>query len=164
MVRLKQVKIAKGAFIYDPSRNSDYKECYQTELVRGAVSMKKCLAAFLYTPAWLSFLYKLRAVLVKPFGLKTEQVVNKNTDVQKGDRFAFFEVLERNDTEILLYGTDKHLEAWCAIEYELCPEDSYVVRCSTVVKYHNLLGKIYFFIIRPFHYFVIRALLNRVCQ
>ncbi|MFA6873452.1 MAG: DUF2867 domain-containing protein [Bacteroidaceae bacterium] len=165
MIHLKKVDIAKDAFIYQASKEADYKECYETQLIKGNISMKKCLIAFFYNPKWVALLYKLRKILVRPFGLITDDNPTKiNIDVQKGDKCSFFEVLERNETEIVLFGTDKHLEAWCAIQYDLYPDQHYVLRCSTLVKYHNRLGKVYFFLIRPFHYFVIRDLLNRICK
>ena len=35
---------------------------------------------------------------------------------------------------------------------------------TTVVKYHNLLGKVYFFFIRPFHALICKWLLKRAAR
>ena len=162
-MRMEKVDIAECSFIYDVSQEANYTECYQSKVNNGKITLESCLLSLLYKPQWVKILYKLRNVLVKPFGLKATTGSNATPNVQKGDKFVFFNVLERNEREILLFANDKHLEAWFSIQYDV-NQDCSVVTFATVFKYHNLMGRIYFIIIKPFHYLIIRDLLSRTCN
>lgn len=162
-MKVKRANIAKQSFIYELSLKADYLECYQTVLNNKSISLEACLSSFTAQPKWVDFLYKLRNTLVKPFGLDTP--IHKVADVnpQKGEKLGFFDVLERSETEILLNANDKHLEAWFSIKTE-SNQNQCVVKIITVVAFHNLMGRIYFFIIKPFHYLIIKDMLNRICR
>ncbi|WP_321424186.1 DUF2867 domain-containing protein [uncultured Bacteroides sp.] len=160
---MEKVDIAERSFIYDVCRKADYVECYQSKANKGTITLELCLSSFLVEPKWVTFLYKLRNTLVKPFGLETTTELNIDPNAQKGHNFGFFKVLERSEQEILLFANDKHLEAWFSLQHEANQEIS-VVKFATVVRFHNLMGKIYFSIIRPFHYLIIRNMLARVCE
>lgn len=94
---------------------------------------------------------QLRDVLVKPFkpdnvGRFTDMARKKSTDETvfgKVDRLLTFHAS-------LLCG--KHIDG----KQEL--------RITTVVKYNNTLGKVYFSIIRPFHAIIVKSLLNKVAR
>lgn len=162
-MKVERANIAEQSLIYGHSLNADYSECYQMMTNEKTVTLETCLASFLLKPKWVDFLYKLRNTLVKPFGLdaSTDKVTDFNS--QKGGKLSFFDVLERNDTEILLNANDKHLEAWFSIQTESNRNQS-VVKITTVVAFHNLMGKIYFSIIKPFHYLIVKDMLNRMCR
>ena len=44
------------------------------------------------------------------------------------------------------------------------PTQCQSIRITTVVKYHNSLGKVYFFFIRPFHALICKWLLKRAAR
>lgn len=105
--------------------------------------------AFNQFPAWIDWLLKLRNTIVKPLGLDTQS------------RFSDF-VRERSTNEIIWGMPDKHLDfhvsMWCG-EYR---EGKQELRITTIVKYNNWFGRMYFFAIRPFHGIIVRSLLNRI--
>ena len=102
---------------------------------------------FSQLPCWVNWLLKLRNILVKPLGLDTESRISD-------------QVSERNENEIIWGMADKHLNfhvsMWCGSHKNGKQE----LRITTVVKYNNLIGKLYFFIIRPFHKIIIYSMLK----
>lgn len=103
--------------------------------------------AFNQLPKWIDWLMKLRNAIVKPLGLDTG---SKFTDM----------VCASSSNEEIFGMPDKHLDfhvsMWCG-EYRNGRQE---LRITTVVKYNNWLGRVYFFIIRPFHGIIILSLLK----
>lgn len=108
-------------------------------------------AMFCNFPKPVEWLFKLRNALVKPFGL------------QGGGGFRSM-ISERSDEEIILCKNDKHLCFWVSIYCSL-PEDGWQeTSVTTVVKYNNLLGKIYFFGIWVFHKLLVKSLFRKAIK
>jgi hypothetical protein len=117
-------------------------------------------------PAWIVFLLKIRNILVLPFGLKTGNESDKDyiypvISISKGSQAGSFKVLDLTNEEALLFMTDSHLDAWLSIIVKDLP-DQQEICMTTAVKFHNLTGRIYFFLIKPFHKLVIRSLINHL--
>ena len=99
-------------------------------------------------PGWIQALLKLRQVLiVKPFGLKT------------GDHEI--PVIDKNEHEVVVGEDDKHLYFRISVMKKKTSRGTGVC-LTTIVKFNNLLGKIYFFFIKPFHKQVVKSLLKKV--
>ena len=99
-------------------------------------------------PKPVDWLFKLRNALVKPLGL------------QGGGGFGN-RISERNDEEIILGKNDKHLSFWVSI-YCTQPDDGWQeVSVTTMVKYNNLLGRIYFIGIWVFHKILVKNLFRK---
>lgn len=145
-----QVKVHNDSLInnYLPA---DYVDSFSKEVV-----VKESITpdvffnmAFNQFPCWINWLLKLRNTLVKPLGLDTKR------------RFSD-SICERNTNEIVWGMPDKHLNfhvsMWCGKfhnnKQELC--------VTTVVKFNNTFGRLYFFVIQFFHGIIIRSLLNNV--
>jgi len=162
-MKIERTTIPMQSFIYGFSLSADYSECYQTFTDKKSVTLESCLSLFSFKPKWVDFLYKLRNLLVKPLGLKTSTDEITNINPQKGEKLNFFDVLERSETEILMYANDKHLEGWFSLQCEP-GRNKHIVRFVTVVTFHNLMGRIYFYTIKPFHYLIVRDMLYRMCK
>lgn len=91
---------------------------------------------FNHSPAWLSFLFKVRNILVKPFKLETGKELKVEDDM-----------IEDTGNEAIMKKDDKHLLFYV---YIARAENNHI-EVTTVVQYHNTLGKAYFFFIKPFH-------------
>lgn len=86
---------------------------------------------FCHLPKFVDWLMKMRNALVKPLGL------------QGGSGFRNL-ISERSDEEIILSKNDKHLSFWVGIycsHPESCRQEATV---TTVVKFNNFVGKLYF--------------------
>lgn len=142
-----------------------YSDCFTANLASGEKAPVTSLARFLlnYSPDWMKRLMQLRNILVRPFGLQTGNALGTVISIQKGDKAGFFTVAEVTDEEVVLLGEDKHLSACLSVV--LIPGTKYQqVYLITTVKYHNLLGRIYFFFVRPFHVFIIRRMVQRLVE
>ena len=106
---------------------------------------------FIEYPKWGLWLLKIRYLIVKPLGLKTNE--------------TFIDlIIEENDEEIILGTEDKHLTFYISI---YCPKNynkQQNVSLTTIVKYNNLLGKIYFYVIWIFHRIVVKYLFRRAIR
>lgn len=102
-------------------------------------------------PQWIDWLMQLRDAIVKPLGLTTD---TRFTDV----------ICEKSPNEDVFGMPDKHLtfhvSMWCG-EYQGGKQE---LRITTVVKYNNWLGRIYFFVIRPFHKVIVHSILKRTVK
>lgn len=102
---------------------------------------------FSYSPGWLVFLFKLRAVLVKPFGIDNGKDLN-------ADGY----IIEDTECEAVMRKDDKHLLFYVSIAKI---EDNRV-EATTVVKFHNAVGKVYFFFIKPFHKVIVPHVVKNI--
>jgi 23S rRNA-/tRNA-specific pseudouridylate synthase len=110
-------------------------------------------------------LMKIRNILVAPFKISNDDahVRQAKFDFNKGDKIVFFYVLDKSPSELLLYANDHHLEAWLSF---ITHQDEYYteVIATTVVKFNNKTGTIYFFLIKPFHKIIMKSVLKRMAK
>lgn len=95
------------------------------------------------------FLSKLRNKMVKPLGLA------------EGGSFSQL-IIEQNEYELVLGKRDKHLDFYALLKCHPMEENSQVVSITTLVKYNNWLGKVYFFFVCPFHRLLVKRQMKRV--
>ena len=103
---------------------------------------------FIQLPPFVLKLLKFRDALVKPLGLKTGATFR--------DR-----IIERDEEEIILGTQDKHLSFWVSVYCSLPTDSPQTAAVTTIVKYHNFMGKCYFAAIKPFHKFIVKHLFRR---
>ncbi len=96
-------------------------------------------------------LLKFRDALVKPLGLKTGATFR--------DR-----IIERDEEEIILGVQDKHLSFWVSVYCSLPTDSPQTAAVTTIVKYHNFMGKCYFAVIKPFHKFIVKHLFRKATK
>ena len=117
-------------------------------------------------PKWFKFLLNLRNTIASIFGLKTGKIENVYENPEKlnfkqgksiGDIFIFLK--EKN--HLIAELKDKHLDFRFSIL--ISQEDGITkVSLSTIVKIYNIFGKVYFFLITPFHRLIIPNILKRL--
>lgn len=102
-------------------------------------------------PKPVAWLMDLRNALVKPLGL------------QGGDGFRNL-VAERSNEEIIISKNDRHLSFWVGI-YCSKPVDGWQeASVTTVVRFNNFLGKIYFIGIWVFHKLLVKNLFRKAIK
>lgn len=133
---------------------ADYEDTYSRELhCRNAITPEELFNSMMVDlPKWVDKLMKLRSILVRPLGLKSD-----------GFKEYLPKMIQcRNDNEIVWGMNDKHLlfyaSMWCGEKYD----DKQIIGMTTIVKYNNVLGRVYFFFIRPFHKLIIKSQLHRI--
>jgi hypothetical protein len=117
-------------------------------------------------PKWFMFLLNLRNAIASIFGLKTGKIEDlyddSNNLIFKQDQSIgdVFIILKENN-HLITELKDKHLDFRFSI---LIMEEQGVTKVylRTIVKLNNILGKIYFFLITPFHRLIIPNILKRL--
>ena len=118
---------------------ANYTDAYSKEVSgRDEITPEELIQAIFTRPSPLAgALMKLRNILVKPFGC-------------------------RSDREIVIGMNDRHL--WFAVSLLCAPKngESQRITVTTIVKYNRALGKAYFFFVRPFHRLLVRRSLEKL--
>ena len=117
-------------------------------------------------PNWIKFLLYLRNKIVNIFGLKTgkfekiyenKDILNLKQDQYIGDIF----ILLKENNHLISELKDKHLDFRFSIS--IMQEDGITkLSLSTIVKFNNIFGKLYFFLITPFHRLIIPNILKKL--
>lgn len=114
-------------------------------------------------PGWVNALFKIRNFLVRFVGLKVDggnSGAELERCIREGGRYGFMEIVAKDPSETVMVMRDKHLDAYMSVRKN--GEKSFSV--NTLVHYNNSLGRVYFFIIRPFHGVVVRGVLKRTVK
>ena len=128
---------------------------------------------FFYTgPKWIDKLFIFRNKVVKLFGLKTANNISKrqqqleNFTGQPGEQVGLFKVFHKTDNEIILGENDKHLDFRVSLflESNNVETNQKELTISTIVKFNNQFGKIYFLPVRPFHKQIVPTMLKGIIK
>ncbi|MDR2125701.1 MAG: DUF2867 domain-containing protein [Prevotellaceae bacterium] len=147
---------------------ADYVDVFGTEALDDERLTPDNLLIAVWTdfPKWIKMLFKLRDRLVKPFGLKTsadEKDFKHKFEkaVRNGGRFQLMNVLAKSANEIVVQLADTHLTAEMSVHTEKSNGNQLKITFITIVHFHNVLGKVYFFFVRPFHKIIVKTALKR---
>jgi len=105
------------------------------------------------TPAWVRALLRLRNILVRPFGLVTEDDAGTMRDGQ-----VAFPILSSEPDRVVLGLDDKHLDFRIVIDRSTGDQPS--ITATTLVRTHNLGGRLYLTAIKPFHRIIVPTMLR----
>jgi hypothetical protein len=117
-------------------------------------NIEKISAQIFKLPSWIISLMKMRDILVQPFGLRT----GKTMMSQKKPGDAFFTKIAQTDNELVMGESDRHLNFRVSV---LVDRSSSLIYMTTLVHYHNRMGKVYFFFIKPFHKIIVKSTLKK---
>jgi hypothetical protein len=98
----------------------------------------------------------LRNTLMRPFGHKT----SGHGEPAPHGILGLFPVISETPDRLVAGFDDAHLDFRVVVDvgsYEQCRQ----ITATTVVKTHNLPGRVYLCIILPFHRLIVRTLLQR---
>lgn len=148
---------------------ADYSDVYAYEVNTKKEIIPDDLMVSFWTdfPAWVNRLFQLRNLIVKPFGLKGAEdnnLVAFENAIRTGIPYNIASVPAKNPCETVLLLTDKHLNAYMAVHIQPNGSNHKVISAITLVHFKNRLGRIYFFVIKPFHGFIVRNMLKRVVE
>lgn len=118
-------------------------------------------------PKWVMAMFKLRNILVKPFGIQGDDQGDRlklEKAIRAGGTHHFMSIPAKSDEETILSANDKHLIMHLSVKLNELNERDKVVTITTLVNFHNLLGRIYFFVIYPFHCIIVKSMLKSVLK
>ncbi|MEP1536376.1 MAG: DUF2867 domain-containing protein [Paracoccaceae bacterium] len=137
--------------------NANWADAFEIETDRGFADMKAVANCMVGTmPNWSKHLLRLRNILVAPFGLKPGDPRGNQPDAEHID---FFPVLEQEDARIVLGLDDQHLDFRIVLERH-SSEAGARYRLTTLVEQHNPFGRIYIFLIAPFHKRIVQSVMK----
>jgi Protein of unknown function (DUF2867) len=119
-------------------------------------------ALFNSPPLWLRGLLRLRDRIVGPLGVKTTSAIRKAGARDGRDRIGFFPVIGHSASELVLGEDDSHLDFRASVLLQEADRGSRRLVVTTAVRCHNLLGRTYLTLIKPFHVLVVRSNLSRL--
>jgi len=160
-------RIPELSLLNQPDTAFDYVDSYTATLEHEDVTVEEVTHSFFTaTPAWVGWLFTLRNNIVKMFGLKISNEENrrdvlKATQYNIGDQLGLFKIFAKNEREILLGEDDKHLDFRVSLYLDKQAKELAV---TTVVKFNNWFGRLYFIPVRPFHKMIVPAMLKGIIR
>ena len=147
---------------------ADYTDAYCREVTTvKALSPDEMLIRF-WTgqPGWVKSLFRLRNFLVRFVGLKGGEGLDTEAfekSIREGGTYGLSSVRAKNERETVMLLTDKHLDASLSV-YVAEEGAKKRVYAITLVKFRRTLGRVYFFVIRPFHALIVKSMLKRAIK
>lgn len=131
------------------------------------------VAFFRSGPRWVGGLMGMRDAVVRLFGLKTSgrardpEAALAAFQCVPGERIGIFTVLAVGAQEVVLGEDDRHLDFRVSLWLgdPLSPQaGARSLTISTVVRFHNRWGRLYFFPVKPFHRLIVPVMLRRTVR
>lgn len=109
------------------------------------------------SPRWVGLLLSLRNRIVGLFGLKSAEL-----GIAEGQTIGAFPVVSARDDQVVLGFDDSHLNFRIVLDVTAAGAQARKIAITTLVERRNLFGRIYIFVITPFHKLIVRTLLARM--
>ena len=149
--------------------NCDFRDSYRVPLSHPELGMADIFfAVFGHTPLWMKAMLILRNALARLVGLEAPTVAEiMKPQIGKayraGDKIGPWPVFFVGDNEIIAGRDNKHMDFRLSVLKVRNGEAADVV-VSTICSVHNLFGKVYLFLIVPFHRAGVQSLLSRAAR
>ena len=163
---IEKVTVPKNSLANQSLSCRHYSDAYQAILPgESSHDVEFITRMFLTTvPSWVSRLMKVRDRIVSLIGLKTSSRSEvKDIKLELGSNIGIFRVLNRSSQEILLGEDDRHLNFRVSILVEGVNGLNYLT-VSTVVYFHNWIGKLYFFIVGKVHKVIVPSMMRNIVR
>lgn len=140
----------------------DFSDTFSTTNHRDSLQ-EVTLKIFGQTPPFVRFLFVIRNFLVQFIGLKATKPTDYNENFRIGGYVGFFRIYQIEQNEIILGVNEPHLNFRVSIFNS--HEDRYNIKVTTAVQYNNRKGRMYMFVIKPFHSLVLMGMVkNAFCK
>ena len=147
---------------------SDYIDSYSADINTKPLTIEQVgKSFFLASPEWINGLLLLRDKVVGMFGLKTgadasnKEKIIANFKCEIGENVALFKVFDKNENEVLFGENDKHLDFRVSLFLDR-QKDTLTV--STLVKFNNWTGRLYFLPVLPFHKIIVPVIARGIVK
>ena len=148
MAQVSTTKHPAHAKIWQNVQPGDFIDGYRVD---STLTPRQALQVAFDMPAWADHLMRLRNLLLKPFGLKTENFSDQSD--------TLFPITYEDDTQIIIGADDSHLNFRISV-LRLDHE----VHMATWVQCHNSFGRMYLAAVMPFHCLIVRTAMRRIGQ
>lgn len=136
--------------------NSDFRDSWRVPLSHPGLGMAEIFfAVFGHTPLWMKAMLILLNALARLAGLEVPTVAEimkpeARTAYRVGDKIGPWPVFFVGENEIIAGRDNKHMDFRLSV-LKVWSGDAADVVVTTVCSVHNLFGRIYLFLIVPFH-------------
>lgn len=136
---------------------AQFTDAYTLTVADPALDARKAAERIFNTlPPWISRLMAVRNFIVAPFGLKTSVPRATGRDV-----VGFFPVISQSPDRLVAGFDDKHLDFRVVVD--VVPiGDARRVTTTTLVRSHNLPGRIYLAAVLPFHRIIVPSMMRQL--
>jgi len=147
----------------------DFRDSYRVPLSHPERSMAEIFfAVFGHTPLWMKTMLIVRNAAARLAGLEVPTVAEiMRPDVRNtyrvGDKIGPWPVFFVGENEIIAGRDNKHMDFRLSV-LKVRSGDAADVVVTTVCSVHNLFGRVYLFLIVPFHRAGVRGLLARAVR
>lgn len=112
---------------------------------------------FGHAPRWIKGLLGLRNLMTRPFGLKP----GRDAAAPATPQIGIFPVIRQSPGEVVMGLNDRHLDFRVSLEIRNLEAGRQDISVSTAVKTHNLFGRVYLAIVKPFHRLIVPTMLKQ---
>ncbi len=162
-MKIRKTSIPENSLIAAYS-SADYSDAFECTFAREKkITADEFMIAFwTHSPQWINRLFALRDWLVKFIGLESgsNRSKEKLTEaIHNNGSYGFMKVEAKSINETFISANDKHLKMYFSVKIEE-QGNKQLLTVSTVVQFHNCLGRVYFYAIYPFHQFIVPGMIK----
>jgi Protein of unknown function (DUF2867) len=144
----------------------DFVDAYEVQLSKRGLHVNEAYGAiFCFAPAWIRGLMHVRGHIAARLGLKHpcnshDVQQGEYPKVELGQRIGPFTVQAITLNELIVGDDDKHLNFRIST-MKTERDGRCFITVSTAVEIHNTLGRVYMFVVKPFHKFLAPYMVRR---
>jgi hypothetical protein len=164
---VKVTDIPSASAVQGMQARADYWDAYEVECAAGhPTALHAYLTFAARTPRWIARLMAVRNAAVRLLGLKDVGALanvpppSAAGSLGPGDRVGIFTIRSVRDDEAVLEILDSHLDVVLSVYRH--GGSPVRLTTSTLVFYHNFVGRLYMLPVAPMHRIVVRAVLGNV--
>lgn len=140
----------------------DYFDTYCIELITDN-TVDAITTELFEAPKWVNRFMDFRNSIVRFWGLEASSL--HHSKIKRvylvGEKAIRFIVIDRSEYEIVMEKKDKHLDFRVSVFLQENSGTS-TVYLSTLVLFNNVWGRVYFFLVKPFHRVMVKSILTRL--
>ena len=171
----KPIILSSPSILKKDKESCDYMDIFQSLFAaRGQnPDITTILKLFLSSgPKWGDTLFVIRDKVVGLFGFKTskellgEQKQINAINYEPGEQLGIFKLFDKTANEIILGEDDKHLNFRVSLSLDPTADKTgkRKLTITTMVKFNNWVGRLYFLPVKPFHKLIVRSTLKEMIQ
>jgi hypothetical protein len=163
---IRAVNMPAESVLNSSLRRIDFVDAYELRLSKPEIQTSDAyVVIFCYPPTWVQVLMNLRGYIAIRLGLTHpfdtfEIAPDEYPKVVTGARVGSFTVQSVDPSELIVGDDDKHLNFRIST-MKTEREGQFYITVSTAVEIHNMLGRAYMFVVKPFHRFLAPYMLRR---
>ncbi|WP_338498909.1 DUF2867 domain-containing protein [Streptomyces sp. SJL17-4] len=137
----------------------DHVDAVAVDIPAGTSAAEFARSVLAATPEWVHRLLDLRDKITAPLGLHSqERVAVPDIRIESGRKLGPILVRSVSEEEVLGGEDDKHLDFRASFAVRPSASGGLEGVFTTVIRFHNLAGRLYFKAIQPFHNLIIPRL------